>query len=95
MQDVDCSFEQNLSAKSAHDSKQVEGPLHYSQALAALCEVCVRAGKFTEALEILKDIKSVYDPKKHTMVIGKAYGCDCTSHVFSQAALWYYKLGQN
>jgi hypothetical protein len=65
IQNADCSFEQKLPAKDARDSERLGDPVHSSRALAALCEVRARAGKFTEALEILEDIKSVYDPKRH------------------------------
>jgi hypothetical protein len=95
LQDGEFNFEQNLSLKYVRDTKRMGGPVHYSRALAMLCEVQARAGKCNEALETLEEIKLVYDPKTHSEAVCKAYGTDRTVHAFSQSALWYHMLGDS
>jgi hypothetical protein len=93
LQDADCTFEQNLAAKYVRDTERAGDPVHFSRALAMLCEVQARAGKYREALETFSDVNRIYDPVKYSEGICQAYGTDRTAHSFSQSALWYHMLG--
>lgn len=93
LQDEGNEFEQNLAGKFVRDSKRFGDPVHYTRALAMLCEVQARSGKLNEALETFEEIRSTYNVVEHTAAISKAYGTDRSSHAFAQSAVWYHELG--
>jgi hypothetical protein len=93
LQDTQCSFEQGIATKFVVDTKKYGDPVHHTRALAMLCEVQAKAGKYETALETFAQIQEMYDPQKLSPAICKAYGTDRTVHSYSQSALWHHQLG--
>ncbi|KAL3925993.1 MAG: hypothetical protein SGILL_000040 [Bacillariaceae sp.] len=92
-QDSKCNFEQNLVRKFVRETKLQGDPTHYTRALAMLCEVKARLGKYKVALESFEILKEIYDPEEHSEGIVAAYGTDRSAQSFSQAGLWHLQLG--
>jgi tetratricopeptide (TPR) repeat protein len=92
IQDRQCSFEQGLATKFVVDAEKYGDPVHHARALAMLCEVQAKAGKYETALETFTKIQEMYDPQKLSQAICNAYGTDRAVHAYSQSALWYHQL---
>ncbi|CAB9503434.1 adenylate cyclase 10 (soluble) [Seminavis robusta] len=95
IQDDDKStFEQNLAKKFVRETKLQGDPVHYTRAVAMLCEVKARLGRYKVALESFEILKQIYDPEEHSAGISEAYGTDRSAQAYSQCALWHMQLGQ-
>lgn len=92
-QDAKSSFEQNLAHKFVRETRLHGDPVHYSRALAMVCEVKARLGKYRVALDTFETLKKIYDPEEHSEGIASAYGTDRSAQAFSQTALWHLQLG--
>jgi len=92
-QDKDCSYEQELVKRFVHETRLHGDPIHYTRALAMQCEVYGRLRRFDKALESQKRIQKVYNVKKHSAAICKAYGSDRSAQSFSMSALWHLMMG--
>jgi len=75
------------------ETREDGNPVHYSRALAMEAETYARLGDFNRAFAAKANIEKVYDPKKHSAEISKAYGSDRTAQLISISCSWYWYRG--
>jgi tetratricopeptide (TPR) repeat protein len=67
---------------------------HHCIALALRADVKRRQGRYEDAIVVIEEIKSIYDPKLHSRAICKEYSVD---HCIAQIAVtsnWLYHVGR-
>ncbi len=92
-QDTYCSYEQNIVRRFVEETKLHGDPVHYGRALGMQAEVFARLGKVIEAIETLDVLSEVYRVQEHSSDVCKAYGSDRCAQIFSLAAMWCFRVG--
>jgi hypothetical protein len=92
-QDSYCTYEQEIVRRFAEETKLHGDPVHYGRALGMQAEVFARLGKVSEAVETLDVLSQVYSVEEHSVDVCKAYGSDRCAQIFSLAAMWCLRLG--
>ena len=70
-------------------------PVHYFIALAMQAEMLVRHDLIKRAVEIMEDLKGIYNVELHSNRIASAYGSDRAGQCISQSALLNECLGRH
>jgi tetratricopeptide (TPR) repeat protein len=92
--DSECSFEKSMCKSFVEQARLYGDPVHYGRALAMEAEMLGRLGKFEDALEIVEQIKPIYNIKTQHEAICKAYGSDRVAQAFSHSVNVYTALGR-
>lgn len=92
--DAECSFEKSMCKSFVEQARLNGDPVHYGRALAMEAEILGRLGNFEDALEIVEQIKPIYDIKTQHEAICKAYGSDRVAQAFSHSVNVYTALGR-
>lgn len=92
--DAECSFEKSMCKSFVEQARLNGDPVHYGRALAMEAEILSRLGNFEDALEIVEQIKPIYDIKTQHEAICRAYGSDRVAQAFSHSVNVYTALGR-
>eukprot|EP00985_Skeletonema_marinoi_P027737 scaffold23234_cov104-Skeletonema_marinoi.AAC.4 len=68
---------------------------HLCRALAFQADVMRRHGKYEDALSVIDEMKSVYNPQLHSRAIMKEYVTDHCSDLAAVSAFWLHHYGRN
>jgi len=68
---------------------------HQCRALAFQADVMRRHGKYEDALSVITEMKSVYNPQLHSKAIMKEYVTDHCSDLAAASAFWLHHYGRN
>lgn len=92
--DAECSYEQDLCKKFVEQTRLNGDPVHYGRALAMEAETLGRLRLFEQALEVVGQIKSIYNIETQHEAICKAYGSDRVAQAFSHSVNYNNALGR-
>ena len=92
-QDAECSYEKDLCKRFVEQARLNGDPVHYGRAMAMQAEILGRLGNFEEALEVVEQIKAMYDIDKQHAAICKAYGSDRVAQALSYSVNFNSMLG--
>ena len=65
---------------------------HYCRALAMKAAALANSQQYNEAIAVVDEMKSLYDPKMHSTAIAKEYGRDHCAALYAASALYYQHL---
>ena len=65
---------------------------HYCRALAMKAAALANSQQYNEAIAVVDEMKSLYDPKMHSAAIAKDYGRDHCAALYAASALHYQHL---
>eukprot|EP00984_Skeletonema_dohrnii_P026131 scaffold15425_cov141-Skeletonema_dohrnii-CCMP3373.AAC.4 len=68
---------------------------HKCRALAFQADVMKRHGKYEDALLVIDEMKSIYDPQLHSRAIMKEYVTDQCIDLVAASTLWLHHYGRN
>uniref|UniRef100_A0A7S2LV68 Uncharacterized protein n=1 Tax=Skeletonema marinoi TaxID=267567 RepID=A0A7S2LV68_9STRA len=68
---------------------------HQCRALAFQADVMKRFGKYEDALSVIDEMKSIYDPQLHSRVLVKEYVTDQCSDLVAASTFWLHHFGRN
>ncbi|KAL9184789.1 hypothetical protein ACHAXT_012759 [Thalassiosira profunda] len=68
--------------------------VHHCRSLSMKAEALATHGRFDEALCVISDIKSIYDPALHSKPIASNYGTDHCARVLALSAVWLQHLNR-
>lgn len=93
-QDSECSYEKELCKKFVEQARLNGDPVHYGRAMAMQAETLGHLSHFEEALEVVDQVKSIYDIETQHALICKAYGSDRLGQIISISVNFHAMLGQ-
>eukprot|EP00985_Skeletonema_marinoi_P031043 scaffold35691_cov80-Skeletonema_marinoi.AAC.1 len=68
---------------------------HQCRALAFQADVMKKFGKYEDALSVIDEMKSIYDPQLHSRVLVKEYVTDQCSDLVAASTFWLHHFGRN
>mmetsp|Transcript_4353 Transcript_4353/g.6068 ORF Transcript_4353/g.6068 Transcript_4353/m.6068 type:complete len:329 (+) Transcript_4353:382-1368(+) len=86
-------FEKTLSENFVKETHYQQ--YHQCRALAFQADVMKRHGKYEDALSVIDEMKSIYDPQLHSRVLVKEYVTDHCLDLIAASAFWLHHYGRN
>eukprot|EP00985_Skeletonema_marinoi_P017318 scaffold9423_cov88-Skeletonema_marinoi.AAC.3 len=86
-------FEKNLAENFVKETHYQQ--YHQCRALAFQADVMKRHGKYEDALSVIDEMKSIYDPQLHSRVLVKEYVSDHCVEIVAASTFWLHHFGRN
>eukprot|EP00984_Skeletonema_dohrnii_P021452 scaffold10724_cov112-Skeletonema_dohrnii-CCMP3373.AAC.3 len=68
---------------------------HQCRALAFQADVMRRHGNYEDALSVIEEMKTIYDPQLHSKALVKEYVTDQCSYLVGASTFWLHHYGRN
>lgn len=85
-------FEQDIASKFVNETQFAL--FHHCRSLAMKAEFLANDQSFESAIDIVEQIKLIYDPAIHSKTIAEEYSLDHAGNIISMSALWLYHLNR-
>mmetsp|Transcript_16690 Transcript_16690/g.33517 ORF Transcript_16690/g.33517 Transcript_16690/m.33517 type:complete len:800 (-) Transcript_16690:318-2717(-) len=86
-------FEKTLSENFVKETHYQQ--YHQCRALALQADVMRRQGKYEDALSVIDEMKSIYNPHLHSRVLMKEYITDHCVEIIAASTFWLHHFGRN
>jgi len=86
-------FEKTLSENFVKETQYQQ--YHQCRALAFQADVMKRQGKYEDALSVIDEMKTIYNPHLHSRVLMKEYVSDHCVEIIAASTFWLHHYGRN
>jgi len=86
-------FEKTLSENFVKETQYQQ--YHQCRALALQADVMRRQGKYEDALSVIDEMKTIYNPHIHSRVLMKEYVSDHCAEIVAASTYWLHHYGRN